>query len=67
MDYGMVDGKRDVQVRAALAGYLLNYWNVDCSPEHNLPAERHPLALNNQATLYGVENLMLAPGYGANH
>lgn len=30
MDYGIADGKRDVQVRAALAGYLLNYWNVDC-------------------------------------
>lgn len=65
MDYGMVDGQRDVQIRAALAGYLLNYWNVDCSPEHSLSAERHPLALNNRPALYGVENLVLAPGYGA--
>ena len=63
MDYGMVDGQRDVQIRAALAGYLLNYWNVDCSPEHSLSAERHPLALNNRPALYGVENLVIAPGY----
>ncbi len=63
MDYGMIEGKRCVQIRAALAGYLLCYWNVDCSTDHSLPPERYPLALNNVAALYGVENLAIAPGY----
>lgn len=63
MDYGMREGKLCVQIRAALAGYLLCYWNVDCSTDHSLPPERHPLTLNNLAALYDVENLAIAPGY----
>ncbi len=31
MDYGMTGGKLTLEIRAALAGYLLRQWAVDCS------------------------------------
>jgi hypothetical protein len=31
MDYGMDNGILGLNVRAALAGYLLRRWNVDCT------------------------------------
>src|ERR1019366_2666013 len=33
-DYGMTTGVLHVKVRAAIAGYLLRLWIVDCSPNH---------------------------------
>jgi len=36
LDYGMVDGVLNLQVRAATAGYMLRRWSVDCSPDHSL-------------------------------
>lgn len=62
-DYSMEEGVRPVRVRAALAGYALNRWNVDCSRYHTLNPSRHPLWLRNAETLYGVESAVLAPGY----
>ena len=62
-DYGMVDGALKVQVRAALAGYVLRHWNVDCSPNHGLKGAEYQLCLRNRPALYGVTNLVLAPGY----
>lgn len=59
----MQDGYLNVQVRAAVAGYVLRRWNVDCSAEHSLEGPEYHLWLSNQPTLYGVENLNLAPGY----
>ena len=52
-----------VQVRAAVAGYLLRRWNVDCSETHLLDRPEVHLWLRNRQTLYGVENLSIAPGY----
>jgi hypothetical protein len=51
------------KVRAALAGYLLRHWNVDCSPDHTLRGAEYQLWLSNPQTLYGVENALLSPGY----
>ena len=62
-DYGMVDGHLEVRLRAALVGYALISWSVDTSPEHTLDHRRHQLWLSNLPALYGVENLVLAPGF----
>ena len=37
--------------------------NVDCSKNHTLNGPEHHLWLENTQTLYGVENLTLAPGF----
>lgn len=62
-DYGMENGALRLRARAALAGYVLRRWNVDCSSDHRLDASTHHLWLKNTPTLYGVESATLAPGY----
>lgn len=62
-DYAMQDGVLRVNVRAAVAGYVLRRWNVDCTEDHNLKGAEHHLWLRNSRALYGVQNLVLAPGY----
>jgi len=62
-DYGMTDGSLLVQCRAAVAGYALHRWQVDCSPDHSLPPGEHHLWLRNPQTLYGVESATMAPGH----
>lgn len=63
LEYGMRDGVLKTDVRAAVAGYLLRRWNVDCTDDHRLDSPEYHLWLNNRAALYGVENLAIAPGY----
>jgi len=63
VEYAMVNGALKMQARAAVAGYVLRKWNVDCSKNHTLNGPEHHLWLENTPTLYGVENLTLAPGY----
>jgi hypothetical protein len=63
MDYGMNNGVLELNVRAALAGYLLRRWNVDCTEEGMLNGGEYQLWLRNRQTLYGAENLAIAPGY----
>jgi hypothetical protein len=63
MDYAMSNGHASVEIRAAVVGYLLRLWNIDCSPEHSLAGSQFHLALNNPKALYGVENAQIAPGY----
>lgn len=62
-DYSMHDGVLPVTVRAALAGYALGRWSVDCSNNHSLDSARHHLWLKNNQSLYGVESAVMAPGY----
>jgi hypothetical protein len=62
-EYGMDAGVLKVRVRAALAGYMLRRWNVDCTADHNLKGGEYQLWLRNRQALYGIANLMLAPGY----
>jgi len=62
-EYGMTDGRLVTRVRAALVGYMLRRWNVDCTPDHSLKGGENHLWLRNRQALYGVENLFLAPGY----
>jgi len=63
MDYAMKDGMLKVNVRAAAAGYVLRRWNVDCTEDHSLRGAEYHLWLKNWQALYGVENLVIAPGY----
>ena len=63
MDYAMTDGAIRMRVRAAVAGYMLLRWSVDCSPDHSLTDEQYRLWLADPLALYGVENAKLAPGY----
>ena len=66
LDYSMTNGKLCLEVRAALTGYLLRRWNVDCSENATQYSAEHQLWLANKATLYGVDNLHLASGYTDN-
>jgi hypothetical protein len=63
LDFGMEGGMLEVNVRAAMAGYLLRRWNVDCSVSASLSGPEYQLYLQNNQTLYGAENLGIAPGY----
>jgi hypothetical protein len=63
LDYGMDKGMLQLTVRAALVGYLLRRWNVDCTEEASLKGGEYQLWLRNRQTLYGAENLAIAPGY----
>ena len=65
MDYEMKDGVLSVQVRAAIAGYLLRQWSVDCSVDKSLEGEEYRLWLRNHPILYGIDSAKLAPGYEA--
>ncbi len=62
-EYGMENGVLKVRTRAAMAGYLLRRWNVDCTEDHSLKGGEFHLWLRNRQALYGVTNLILAPGY----
>lgn len=62
-DYGMVDGILPLKMRAAVAGYLLRRWNVDCSARGVLEGDEYHLWLKNRQALYGVDNLVIAPGF----
>lgn len=64
-EYGMEDGALRMRVRAAMAGYLMRRWNVDCTEDHSLKGAEYHLWLRNRQALYGVTNLVLAPGYEA--
>ena len=64
-DYGMRSGALVVKCRAALAGYALRRWGVDCSTQHHLDPVEFQLALTNQGVLAGIGSSQLAPGYGS--
>lgn len=63
MDYPMDDGVLRVRVRAANAGYMLQQWHVDCSPDHSQRGREYALWLRDPLALYGSESAFLAPGY----
>ncbi|MEN9849020.1 MAG: hypothetical protein RL368_1760, partial [Pseudomonadota bacterium] len=60
-EFQMVDGVHVLRVRAALAGYVLRLWSVDCSHDQRL--KMFPLCLRNKLALHDVDNAILAPGY----
>lgn len=62
-DFGMQGGVLNLKLRAAMAGYILRQWHVDCSPDHSLKDEAFRLWLRDPLMLYGVDSAGLAPGY----
>lgn len=63
LEYGMIDGVLKHKARAAMVGYVLNLWNVDCTEDHRLGANFCRLWLRNPMALYGCDNANIAPGY----
>lgn len=64
LDFAMVGGVLKLEARAAVVGYLLRQWGVDCSEDHALDPARHPLWLVGAPyTLHGVSSAVLAPGF----
>ncbi|AYG08879.1 WYL domain-containing protein [Pseudomonas fluorescens] len=63
LDYEMPGGVLRLRVRAAMAGYVLQQYHVDCSPDHSIEDNAYRLWLSDPLALYGVESSMFAPGY----
>ncbi len=64
IDYAMTDGKLKLNLRAAVAGYVLKAWDVDCSTDHHLDLVRHRLWLKDaDKFLFQVESAVMAPGF----
>jgi hypothetical protein len=64
MDYNMSDGMLSMQLRAAVAAYLLRQWQVDCSATQTEHHQGCQLSLANPEVLQLIENISLAPGVG---
>lgn len=63
-DFGMKRGGRlQIKVRAAIAGYVLRQWQVDCSPNASLRGSEYRLRLADLSVLSGVRSADLAPGF----
>ncbi len=67
-DYGMKQGVLKKRVKAALAGYVLRRWNVDCSSDHGLEGQEYHLYCKNIKSLkdlreLDISTLALAPGF----
>ena len=61
LEYQMENGVLPLKVRAAMVGYVLRLWNVDCSAAHT--GKDFRLWLRNGIALHGVSNLKIAPEY----
>ncbi len=62
LDYGMQEGVLELHCRAALAGYLLRQWSVDCSSRHQISSGVCQLALKNLEVLEVIEHRTIVPG-----
>ncbi|WP_228125121.1 WYL domain-containing protein [Candidatus Methylospira mobilis] len=63
-DFEIHDGVLRINLRAAMAGYVLLQWHVDCSPNHSKGEDKaFRLWLRDPLALYGVESALFAPGY----
>ena len=59
----MQNGVLSIDVRRAMAGYLLRRWNVDCTKHASLRTGEYQLWLKNHEVLANIDNLAIAPGY----
>jgi predicted DNA-binding transcriptional regulator YafY len=62
-DFGMRRGELRITVRAAIAGYVLQLWNVDCSPDRRLDPAIHRLCLKDLKSVTGTKSVEIAPGF----
>ena len=63
LSFAMGTDSHSVKIRAAMAGYFLQLWNVDCSPDARLRGKEYQYILTNMAEVAKVADLELAPGY----
>lgn len=61
--FGKGKESNSIRIRAALAGYFLQIWNVDCSKESSLRGKQYQYILSNLRNVSKMANLELAPGY----
>ena len=61
MDYGMKKGMLEIEVRAALASYLLRQWNVDCGETPNGHSLSYQLRLKNIEQVKQCVDLTITP------
>ena len=61
--FDMGDEIRTVRIRAAMAGYFLQLWNVDCSQDASLRGKEYQYVLANREEVSKVADLELTPGY----
>lgn len=61
--FDMGNEVRTVRLRAAMAGYFLRLWNVDCSHDARLKGKEYQYILSNLTKVSKVADLKLAPGY----
>lgn len=62
MDYGMTKGMLHLEVRAALANYVLRQWNVDCTDDAKLIGDEYQLYLKNKNSLVDLIDFSITPG-----
>ena len=60
--FAMGTDGHSIEIRAAMAGYFLQLWNVDCSPDASLRGKEYQYVLANMAEVTKVADLRLAPG-----
>lgn len=63
LDYPMTDGVLRIRAGAALVGYVLRQWSVDCSEGHSLRGPEYRLWLRNRVAREGVDSASIALGY----
>jgi hypothetical protein len=63
LDYAMVGGEIELNVREALLGYLMRQWNVDCSSDASLTDGEHHLWLSNVKELENLASMTISPGF----
>jgi hypothetical protein len=63
VEHGMQDGIIRHKVRAAMAGYVLRLWNVDCTEDHSLDGGEYQLWLKNLEAVRNIESMHMAPGF----
>lgn len=62
-DFGMKRGELKLVVRAAVAGYVLQFWNVDCSAKRRLDPTIHRLCLKDPGAITSIKSSAIAPGF----
>lgn len=60
--FDMGNETQTVKIRAAMAGYFLSLWNVDCSQDASLRGKEYQYVLANIMEISEVADLGLAPG-----
>ncbi|WP_377111921.1 WYL domain-containing protein [Pseudoalteromonas sp. M58] len=66
MDYGMTKSILKLEVRAALANYILRQWNVDCTEDATLTGDEYQLYLKNKNSLVDLIDFSITPGQQLN-